>query len=215
MYNNFGAFLNQSINSKIIESQSLLMEAIPVEIMDINQDTSVNCKSLIDKRQFNNAPLFCVTGYSFKIENVKFGLFIPTPYFFYSILDKDKVDTPLRTSQANYGLVIPLLDKNNHQKDNQDFDAVIHSKDNQNKITIDDQSITLDNQGKSGLTINSNSPIELKTQVATLKEIMDDLINCINLASLGTGNTGSPIIPNPGLSTLIESTKAKLNGVLK
>lgn len=69
---------------------------------------------------------------------------------------------------------------------------------------------------QDGVTINSSTPMNISTQISSLKEIVDGLVECITLASLSTSTApGSVVTPNPDLVTKITDLQTKINGVLK
>lgn len=94
-------------------------------------------------------------------------------------------------------------------KNNNEIESIV--MDNKIEITYKQDVVKL----QDGISLNSSAPIDISTQMASLKEIVDGLIECINLASVGTGNQGAPIVPNTQLSVKIGELQTKLNGVLK
>lgn len=95
-------------------------------------------------------------------------------------------------------------------KNNNDNETIVMN--NNIEITSKQDVFKLDN----GISLNSSTPIEFKTQIASLKDIVDGLIECINLASIPTSTApGTPSTPNPGLTAKIIELQTKINGVLK
>lgn len=202
MFTNSSSYDKIEINRIIQQYIENLPQNIPVKVDKINNDISINCHSLIDDKVFTNVQIFTPIGYSFKLDRLKYGILLNVPYYFYSILSDGNISEVITSNQTQYGLFIPILDNTNTFDTKSDIS--LSNNDNTNKITITNE-----------ISINSNNPINISTEIASLKDIINGLIECINLASLGQGNQGSPIIPNPNLSIKIAELQNKLNGVLK
>lgn len=167
---------------------------------------------------------------NFQIESsqTQYGIFIPVldvnnskPYSDFSKNNNEL--TIFNTNADNYiSLETDNIIVNNKDKAYMTMEDGVVTIKNNNEI----ESIVMDNKIEitskqdvvklqDGISLNSSAPIDISTQIASLKEIVDGLIECINLASVGTGNQGAPIVPNPQLSVKIGELQTKLNGVLK
>lgn len=155
-----------------------------------------------------------------KSNNFKFGFFIPMMYKSHIDLLKDK-----KLNDSSFCLFNDdgtnkiCLEKDNIIIDNKEKASInmedgsisVNSKDNKIELTSKQDKIVLED----GVTINSSNPMDISTQIASLKEVIDGLVECINLASLSTGNQGAPCVPNPQLPTKITELQTKINGLLK
>lgn len=164
-----------------------------------------------------------------KSYNTKFGFFIPMlsreMIDFYNKNNLKEADLTLFNKEATNKIsletdniiidnkekaFINMEDGSIAIKNNQDNESIV--MDNKIEITSKQDVVKLD----SGISLNSSSAMDISTQVASLKEIIDGLVECINLASISTSTSpGSAVTPNPQLSIKISELQTKINGVLK
>lgn len=223
MYSNSNHYINQQIQKGLDNFRESLIENIPVRVKSFDKDKLLlELESLIDKRIFSNVPFIINPNIQMNLENLEFGIFLSINYYFYSIQSEGKIETPIKTTQSNYGLFLPILGKNSNFSKNKDNEFTICDKDNNMKFIINSQGIYIENENKKqkigieeGIQIiGGNQPLSIKNDIGSLKDLITALIECINLASLSTGNQGAPVVPNPQLSPKITELQTKLNQIL-
>lgn len=256
MYVNNNSFQRETINRLIVDTIKQMAENIPVKIDKVNDDLTVDCSSLVDKRLFKNITVYKQPNSMINIDvnnnkDFKYGLLIGTKYYFNELYtDQNKINSTLMADGTNFGILLPLFNESilNKYKDNKDFDISLFDKENSNIIHIDKDniSITTNNNknsielskddikltsnneansinltndkiilGGTEIALNSKQPMDIKTETATLKDILTELTNALLLSATGTGNQGAPIIPNPQLQLKMTEIINKLNMLLK
>lgn len=236
-------FIKYQINTAIQNAMEKLTNNIPCKVESVNDNYTVNVTSLIDNFIYKDIPVLLPIGTSVKTDRFKFGLLIVSTYRLDEILTDSKIQTDIKTLNPTFGFFIPMIDKEDidflNDNELKDIDLALFNTDASNKILLETDNIIIDNKEKASitmedgsinisnnndnnniklsteLTINSDNPISISTQIATLKEVIDGLVECINLASTGTGNQGAPIVPNPNLATKVVELQTKINGLLK
>lgn len=223
MFSNANQYLENQINKALSNFRESLIENIPCKVKSINKDNlTLNLESLIDKRIFSNVPFLALPNMQFNLENLQFGLFLAIDYFFYSIQSEGTINTPIKATQSNYGLFIPILGNNSTFSQNKENEFTIFDKDNNLKFIINQEGIFIENEQQSqkiGIDnqiqiLGGNQPLKIENNIGSIKDLISSLIECINLASLGTGNQGSPIVQNPQLAPKITELQTKLNQIL-
>lgn len=164
-----------------------------------------------------------------KSYDTKFGFFVP-------MLSKEMIDFYNNNKLKDADLTIFNRDATN--KISLEQDNILIENNEKAFITMEDGIVTIKNNNdnetivmdnkieltskqdvvklQDGVTINSSTPMDISTQIASLKEIVDGLVECITLASLSTSTSpGSVVTPNPDLATKIIDLQTKINGVLK
>lgn len=240
MYSNSNHYINQQIQKGLDNFRESLIENIPVRVKSFDKDKLLlELESLIDKRIFSNVPFIINPNIQMNLENLEFGIFLSINYYFYSIQSEGKIETPIKTTQSNYGLFLPILGKNSNFSKNKDNEITIFDKENKKKFQITKEGIIIQDEnnkqkiaiengiiledentkqkvelGNQISIIGGNQPLSIKNDIGSLKDLITALIECINLASLSTGNQGAPVVPNPQLSPKIAELQTKLNQIL-
>lgn len=205
MYVNNNAYIRETINRLVEDQISNLYENIPVQITEYNDNLTVNCKSLVDKRIFNDISVFRPIGYMIKPENIKYGLLIGTKYFFNELYTEGKISSTIESALTNFGIIIPLLDKDILQmyQDNKEFDISLFNKDNTNKLTMNDKDILINSNDKNKITMNDKDIIVNSNDKNQLT---------INDQSINMNSNNSNQITMDNQSITIDGSSIVLNG---
>lgn len=223
MYSNSNQYIENQINKALDNFRDSLIENIPVKVKSFDSDKlTLTLESLIDKRIFSNVSFLALPNMQYNLENFKFGIFLSINYYFYSIQSEGKITSPIKTNQSNYGLFLPILDNNSTFSKNKDNEITFFDKDNKKKITINQEGIILEDENNKQKVaienqiqiIGGNQPLKIENDIGSLKDLISLLIECINLASLGVGNQGAPIVQNPQLAPKITELQTKMNQIL-
>lgn len=223
MYSNSNQYIENQINKALNTFKESLIENIPARVKNFDKDTlTLTLESLIDKRIFSNVPFLALPNIQYNIENFKYGIFLCVNYYFYTLQTEDKITSSIKSNQSNYGLFLPILSKDSNFSKNKDNEITFFDKENKKIITINQEGIILENENTNQKIsienqiqiIGGNQPLKIENDIGSLKDLISLLIECINLASLGTGNQGALIIQNPQLTPKITELQTKLNQIL-
>lgn len=204
---NSSLYIKECIKSELLRYSNLLNSTIPCSVDSINEDSTINLKSLVDDRTYKNIQLITTPGYGFKLDNIKYVLYVQMKYAYDELLKSDNIENVFISPQGTYGYALPILTSStvNNFKSNKDNDITLYNRNNTNKVCIGNE-INIE---------SSNKPISIKANNVVLKDLLSDVINALTLAATGTGNQGAPIIPNPSLNQKITELQTKLNRLLK
>lgn len=254
---------NHAIQKKVKQTFNNLGENVPVSIDKYNEDGSINVKSLVDNREFNNVTLFTQYGIVYNKSKIKYGILYYVPYEFISLLKDGELIYNVKSSLTQYGVVFPIMNKEMLEKyklhlDDDTSDISIYSQLNNSNIKISDTDIKIthnkddnlvnsidmndnallmkykenialemnDNTvnvsngnnsivlSNNNIEVNSDTPLSIKTNIATLKEVLDDVLSILTDLSTQTQSPSGPCT-NPTAVAKIPLLQTKLNGVLK
>ena len=237
MFTNSSEYNKIEIQRVIDMYMANMPQNIPVKVDKINDNLTLDCSSLVDDRTFYNVQIFTPIGVSYKLERLVYGILLNVPFYFYSILSDGSITETITSGQTQYGMFIPIIDNNNNF--NKDIDLSLCNSDNTNKIELETDNIVINNKDKAymkledgsisisnnndnnniklttELAINSDKPISISTNTASLYEVLNDILNMLTKMNADpVAGNGSPLA-SPSLTSELPKIITKLNNVLK
>lgn len=211
MYYNNNKF-NKLQQDKINTINNLInIGSWPCKVKEYKDNYKVDVYSLVDNTIKTDIPILYIPGYSYKLENIKYGLCISIAYNYISIIENENENKQIKAPPNNSFIFIPIYStSNNKQKDNKEYDITIHSNSNNDKIEVKDNEVSITS---NNININPKATVDISNDTASLKDCFTELINTLKQSFVKPAANGKPL--DETFAVQIQAVEAKINALLK